>query len=100
MDEIITALTNANSLAGIENIKKIKGHKDCYQIRIGDYRLGLFLSGKKSGLPGSCTGEKFTGTFHNLKIIPQLVQVYKRSFVAQAILSLPTKNHSAAIIAE
>lgn len=46
VDEIITALTNANSLAGIENIKKIKGHKDCYRIRIGDYRLGLFLSGK------------------------------------------------------
>jgi mRNA interferase RelE/StbE len=46
VDEIITALNNAPSLSGIENIKKIKGHKDCYRIRIGDYRLGLFVSGK------------------------------------------------------
>lgn len=46
VDEIITTLNYAASLSGIENIKKIKGHKNCYRIRIGNYRLGLFLSGK------------------------------------------------------
>jgi mRNA interferase RelE/StbE len=46
VDEIITTLNNTTSLTGIENLKKIKGHKNCYRIRIGDYRLGLFVSGK------------------------------------------------------
>jgi mRNA interferase RelE/StbE len=46
VDEIITSLNNAVSLSVIENIKKIKGHKNCYRIRIGNYRLGLFVSGK------------------------------------------------------
>jgi len=46
LDEILIALNNATPLASIENLKKIKGHKNCYRIRIGDYRLGLFVSGK------------------------------------------------------
>jgi mRNA interferase RelE/StbE len=46
VDEIITSLNNAANLSGVENIKKIKGHKNCYRIRIGNYRLGLFVSGK------------------------------------------------------
>jgi mRNA interferase RelE/StbE len=46
VDDIITSLNNAVSLSVIENIKKIKGHKNCYRIRIGNYRLGLFVSGK------------------------------------------------------
>jgi mRNA interferase RelE/StbE len=46
VDEIIITLNNAASLTGIENLKKIKGHKNCYRIRIGDYRLGIFVSGK------------------------------------------------------
>lgn len=46
VEEIIISLNNATSLSGIENIKKIKGHKDCYRIRIGNYRLGIFLEGK------------------------------------------------------
>jgi len=46
VEEIIFLLEKSNSLLGIENIKKIKGNKDCYRIRIGNYRLGLLLSGK------------------------------------------------------
>ena len=26
-----------------KNLKKIKGHKDAYRIRVGDYRLGIFI---------------------------------------------------------
>ena len=47
VDEIITKLAAASSLVSIENIKKIKGHKNCYRIRIGDYRLGILVSGKE-----------------------------------------------------
>ena len=47
IDDIITSLANTSSLVSIENLKKIKGHKNCYRIRIGDYRLGLLVSGKE-----------------------------------------------------
>jgi mRNA interferase RelE/StbE len=46
VDEIIESMTVNTSLSGIENFKKIKGHKDCYRIRIGNYRLGIFTEGK------------------------------------------------------
>ena len=46
VDEIIESLKEAESLSGISNIKKIKGHIDCYRIRIGNYRLGLLVENK------------------------------------------------------
>ena len=46
VEEIISVLRHANLLAEMENIKKLKGHKDCYRIRLGNYRLGLQLEGK------------------------------------------------------
>ena len=50
VEEIISVLRHANLLAEMENIKKLKGHKDCYRIRLGNYRLGLQLEGKTVGL--------------------------------------------------
>ncbi len=46
LDEIIRHLRSANSLSDIAGIKKLKGYKDCYRIRIGNFRLGLQLDGK------------------------------------------------------
>lgn len=46
VDEIIRELQNVSSLQGLSGIKKLKGHKDCYRIRIGNYRLGLMLDGR------------------------------------------------------
>ncbi len=46
VEEIISELRKANSLVEIDGIKKLKGHKSCYRIRIGNYRLGLQLEGK------------------------------------------------------
>ena len=46
VDEIIRELQKATSLQNIAGIKKLKGHKDCYRIRIGNYRLGLMAEGK------------------------------------------------------
>lgn len=40
--KIIELLENANDLSGIPNIKKLKGFRNAYRIRIGDYRLGFF----------------------------------------------------------
>jgi mRNA interferase RelE/StbE len=42
-EEIIGVLEKSKNLQGISGIKKLKGHKDCYRIRIGSYRLGLLI---------------------------------------------------------
>ena len=44
---IIELLENAQTLEEIPNLKKLKGHKSAYRIRIGDYRLGLFFENSR-----------------------------------------------------
>jgi mRNA interferase RelE/StbE len=39
----IEAVEQASKLAEIGNLKKLKGFKNVYRIRIGDYRIGLFI---------------------------------------------------------
>ena len=46
--KIIEQLENAGSITDISGVKKLKGFKDAYRIRIGDYRLGLFVSKNKA----------------------------------------------------
>ena len=46
VDEIIRELQKVSSLQNLTGIKKLKGHKNCYRIRIGNYRLGLLEEGK------------------------------------------------------
>ncbi|MEI7582218.1 type II toxin-antitoxin system RelE/ParE family toxin [Runella sp.] len=48
-DDIISAIENveqAQKIAGIQNIKKLKGAKIAYRIKIGEYRIGLYIEGK------------------------------------------------------
>lgn len=40
---IIELLEKQNSLDEIPNVKKLKGHKSAYRIRLGEYRLGFFF---------------------------------------------------------
>ncbi|HEX3384026.1 MAG TPA: type II toxin-antitoxin system RelE/ParE family toxin [Mucilaginibacter sp.] len=40
---IIEAVESAANIAEIKNLKKLKGHHIAYRIRIGDYRIGLFI---------------------------------------------------------
>ncbi len=40
--KIIEFLEKADTLENFPGIKKLKGHRSAYRIRIGDYRLGLF----------------------------------------------------------
>jgi len=42
----IEKLEKAPDLTGLTSIKKLKGHDAAYRIRLGDYRLGFFLSGQ------------------------------------------------------
>ena len=36
---------DAETLRDIPNLKKLKGHKSAYRIRIGDFRIGLYING-------------------------------------------------------
>jgi len=42
--EIIDSMQNAKTLASVLNTRKLKGSKNAYRIKIGDYRLGFFLN--------------------------------------------------------
>jgi mRNA interferase RelE/StbE len=41
----INSIQHADALREIPNIKKLKGFKSAYRIRIGDYRIGIFVEG-------------------------------------------------------
>ena len=42
---VIDEIEHADNLFNIQHIKKIKGFKTYYRIRIGEYRLGIELEG-------------------------------------------------------
>ena len=42
--ELIDLIEKANSMSGIKGLKKLKGFKDAYRVRLGDYRLGVFIN--------------------------------------------------------
>jgi mRNA-degrading endonuclease RelE of RelBE toxin-antitoxin system len=41
--ETILKIEAAQSITDVKNVKKLKGFKTIFRIRIGDYRLGFFL---------------------------------------------------------
>lgn len=41
----IELFISSDGLPDISNLKKIKGYSGCYRIRIGNYRLGIFIEG-------------------------------------------------------
>ena len=46
VQKIILKFESAQSLSEIPNVKKLSGHKSAYRIRIGDYRMGIFVDGR------------------------------------------------------
>lgn len=46
--KVILSFETANSLHDISNLKKLSGHKSAYRVRIGDYRVGIFIDGNKA----------------------------------------------------
>ena len=41
IEKVIESTEAATSISEIKNLKKLKGHKDFYRIRVGDYRIGI-----------------------------------------------------------
>ena len=46
----IEGIRKATNIGAIKGIKKLKGYKNYYRIRIGDYRAGLIIDGKTVSL--------------------------------------------------
>jgi mRNA interferase RelE/StbE len=40
---IIELMEAVDTVEKIPNIKKLKGHRNAYRVRVGDYRLGFFF---------------------------------------------------------
>ncbi len=45
IEDIISEIESAISLQKLKGMIPLKGHKNCYRIRIGHYRLGILLQG-------------------------------------------------------
>lgn len=41
--EVIVKVKSASKLSDIKGLKKLKGYKIAYRIKIGDYRIGLLI---------------------------------------------------------
>ncbi len=41
--QIIEDIENAGTLSDIKNLKKMQGFTICYRIKIGEYRIGLYI---------------------------------------------------------
>jgi len=40
---VVRTVINANTVRDIPGLKKLKGSSTAYRIRLGDYRIGLFI---------------------------------------------------------
>ena len=41
IEDVLREIETARSVEDISNIKRLKGYKDYFRIRIGDFRMGL-----------------------------------------------------------
>lgn len=42
----IKRVESSKSISEVPKVKKLSGHKDAYRIRVGDYRIGVFVMGQ------------------------------------------------------
>jgi len=47
VSDIITEIESANNLSQISNLKKLKGYKNAYRIKLKDYRIGVDFENNK-----------------------------------------------------
>ena len=54
--KLINQIESSENLVGIQNIKKLVGHKSAYRVRIADYRVGFFYENEKNSSSRSMPG--------------------------------------------
>ncbi|MGB0368711.1 MAG: type II toxin-antitoxin system RelE family toxin [Flavobacteriales bacterium] len=42
--EVVNLLLTVGKISEVPNVKKMKGHKSAYRIRVGDFRMGVFFT--------------------------------------------------------
>lgn len=42
---VIAKIESARYASDIPNLKKLKGHKDAFRIKLANYRIGVFING-------------------------------------------------------
>ena len=42
--DVIEAVEKASDLTGLADLKKLQGYKTAFRIRVGDFRIGVFIS--------------------------------------------------------
>jgi mRNA interferase RelE/StbE len=47
VQKTIIRVEQATNLNEIPQLKKLAGHKSAYRIRVGDYRIGIFVDGNR-----------------------------------------------------
>ena len=47
LQKTIIRIEQVGNLNEIPHVKKLAGHKSAYRIRVGDYRIGIFVDGNK-----------------------------------------------------
>jgi mRNA interferase RelE/StbE len=43
VEEVISSVENAKAPSDIKNLKKMKGARNAFRIKIGDYRIGIYI---------------------------------------------------------
>ena len=46
IQKVVEEVELANALSEVRNVKLLQGHESFYRIRVGDYRIGLFVDGE------------------------------------------------------
>ncbi len=44
IENVILSVKNAPGIGEINNLRKLKGYQNAYRIRIGDYRMGIYIN--------------------------------------------------------
>lgn len=44
---VIEQVEKSESLLTVRNLKQLRGFKNCFRIRIGDYRIGIYSDGRQ-----------------------------------------------------
>jgi len=58
----------ASQWSDVPEIKKIRGSTNAFRIRVGDYRIGLFIEATLPSLFACCRGETSTASFREANL--------------------------------
>ncbi len=76
--EILITVTESKTLSEISNCKKMKGFKNAYRIRLGDFRIGFLWEDETVKLSRVLNRKIFINIFHKLLTFSGYMQIIHR----------------------